>query len=190
MVPLQTSIQCVSKLSVEDKIKIQILNTPHTDQLIQHNSNLQYISELKNITANTTAKDLTEAQKLAFQALMRIAHDPSGKVWSKRVEKLDRQRAARLEAESKMKMERQEAATIKAESKRKQTANKQKQKESLKKKIKRMRTERRFPLPPEKRNEDPARRYGFIPRSQKKENLADYVKVWGKDVISRYKAVE
>ncbi|EAT34055.1 AAEL013681-PA [Aedes aegypti] len=136
---------------------------------IQKNSNVQYLAELKTIAPGATGKDLTEKQKLAFQAMMRIALDPEEKSWTKRKEKLDRQRAARIEAET----EYRRLAEIKKQYDERKALPKR---ESLKLKVMKMRAKRIFPTKRERR-EDPARRYGFIPRSQKKTDLFDYGKV-------------
>ncbi|XP_065085042.1 uncharacterized protein LOC135707211 [Ochlerotatus camptorhynchus] len=142
---------------------------PDVPAHLQSNSNVRYISELKTITPSTTAKDLTEEQKRAFMAMMRMVHDPKEISWTKRREKLDRQQAARIEAASKKRQEDQVS-----DQKMDQKAMRR---ESLKMKVKKMRAERRFPLPSNGPRGEQARRYGFIPYSQRKNNLEDYAKI-------------
>nr|XP_029710802.1 uncharacterized protein LOC109422042 [Aedes albopictus] len=159
--------------------------------MIKKNSNVQFLSELQKITPDMTGKDLTEEQKMAFIAMMRIACDPKDKTWSIRKKKLDRKWAARTEAAAKERKEMRKQTieervvekSVEGESKdRVEMKNETitarevvKKRESLKMKIKRMRAERRFPMQRERR-EDSSRRYGFIPPSQKKADIAEYRK--------------
>ncbi|XP_055586920.1 uncharacterized protein LOC129739475 [Uranotaenia lowii] len=76
---------------------------------LRGNSNFALIEPLKSITPNTTAKDLTEAQKIAFTAMMRMALDPQDRNWNKRREKLDRKARKRMEAEQ---LQQREQSTI------------------------------------------------------------------------------
>ncbi|XP_058444546.1 uncharacterized protein LOC131426114 [Malaya genurostris] len=132
-------------------------NTPIHEQKLakafQQNSNMHHIDTVKTITADTKPEDLTEAQKQAFIAMMRMAIDPHERNWTKRLKKLNEKNQ-------------QFPHTVPSNPKRRR----------LRKKIAKMRAKKQFPLHAEVRS-DPARRYGFIPKSQKKTDLADYAKV-------------
>ncbi|XP_058832981.1 uncharacterized protein LOC131690918 [Topomyia yanbarensis] len=133
------------------------------DKVFRKNSNISHISTFKTITHDTKAKDLTEEQKLAFIAMMRMAVDPHQREWKRRLEQINARNES-LPVEQRAHHRRKPADTVSHKRKR------------LRRKVAEMRSQKRFPLPAESRS-DPARRYGFIPTSQRKVNLADYAKV-------------
>lgn len=89
---------------------------------------------------------------MAFVAMMRLVHDPREIQWNKRKEKLN----SKLPSVP---------------------APKQKPEQRLRCKVAAMRKRKQFPLTPENRTTDKARRFGYIPSSVRKKEISDYAKV-------------
>ncbi|XP_055523678.1 uncharacterized protein LOC129717643 [Wyeomyia smithii] len=136
---------------------------------MQHNNpTQQFITTLKTINTKTDAKNVTEKQKQAFQALMRMAADPSGFQWQKRVQQMQFVNARKQRA----------ADPTNKRPSLPQPKPKQRTRVKLKHRVAEMRRQAQFPLPPDRTTpKDAARRYGFIPPSERRAHPADYAKV-------------
>ncbi|XP_053694781.1 uncharacterized protein LOC128742431 isoform X2 [Sabethes cyaneus] len=137
----------------------------------QDKSTQRLITTLKTMGTTTQSKDLTEEQKQAFQALMRMAADPSGYQWERRVKQMQfvaarKERSAQLERHNNQQQQHS------------QPQSEHHTKTKLKHRVAEMRRLGKFPLPPDKTTpKDNARRYGFIPKSERRKHPTDYAKV-------------
>uniref|UniRef100_A0A8D8CRU1 (northern house mosquito) hypothetical protein n=1 Tax=Culex pipiens TaxID=7175 RepID=A0A8D8CRU1_CULPI len=140
------------------------------DRALAANHNLRLAQQLKTVQPGQT---LTEAQKQAFQALMRMAHDPNSFRWNKRVEQMK----AKKEKEWAQNRQNQaeQAATRRVEVPGKSNLEEPKR-PRLRDQIREARRKGAFPLRPQIPS-DRARRYGFIPTSQRETDLKAYAKV-------------
>ncbi|XP_055630763.1 uncharacterized protein LOC129771296 [Toxorhynchites rutilus septentrionalis] len=128
------------------------MNKQHLAHALRNNSNLPLVHPMRSVSSDAKPSDLSEAQKMAFVAMMRLVHDPREIQWNKRKEKMVSKRI---------------------ETGPQPVAEKKPKKRLLKHKIAAMRKRKQFPLPPESAC-DKARRFGYIPSSVKKEKLSGY----------------
>lgn len=150
-------------------LEIKKIKRSSLDRALAANHNLRLAQQLKTVQPGQT---LTEAQKQAFQALMRMAHDPNNFRWNKRVEQMKANKDKEW-AQNRQKLEPVAARRVEVPGK---PILEEPKRPRLRNQIREARKKAAFPLRPQVPS-DRARRYGFIPTSQRQTDVKSYAKV-------------